>query len=99
MAVPKVLRIEPILPMSTLSTAAAGMAIGGVTCWTDGSVFTEDSLFAGFRADTFGTGADSLCSSTEGKMMELITIRVDTDNSCFLNSFSRSQECFVSDWL
>lgn len=68
--------MEPILPLSTLSTATAGVATGAVTCRADGSVATEDSLFAGFRADASGMGAASICSSTKVKKKELLAKRI-----------------------
>lgn len=54
----KLLRMEPILLRSTLSTAAAGAATGGVT---------ERSVFAGTAEDTAGWAGRSICSSTEQK--------------------------------
>lgn len=62
----KLLRMEPILFMSTLSRAAAGAAMGGAICATVGcSVATNGTLFAGIGAGTSGWRTGSVCSSTE----------------------------------
>lgn len=63
----KLLRMDPILPRSTLSTDAAGAATGGVTCATGCSVATDGSDFAGTGVDTSGWVGRSTRSSTEKK--------------------------------
>jgi len=52
----KLLRMEPILPMSTLSRAAAGAAAGVATCKTGCSVAADGLFFARIGVDTCGTG-------------------------------------------
>lgn len=62
----KLLRMEPILFMSTLSRAAAGAAMGGEMCVMMGcSVATNGALFAGIGAGTSGWRTGSVRSSTE----------------------------------
>lgn len=48
----RLLRMEPILLRSTLSTAAAESAAGGGNCSTGCSVATDGFVFAGAGADT-----------------------------------------------
>ncbi len=53
----KLLKMEPILPRSTLSTAAAGAAAGGGTCVTG---CFDGSVFAGTGVDASGWGGHSI---------------------------------------
>lgn len=48
----RLLRMQPILLRSTLSTAAAESAAGGGNCSAGCSVATDAFVFAGARADT-----------------------------------------------
>lgn len=71
----KLLRMEPILARSTLSTAAAESDTEGVNCATGCSVATGGSVFAGTGVDTSGLAGHLLCSSIGEKIMAVRPVR------------------------
>lgn len=60
----RLLRMEPILARSMLSTGAAASDEEAVKCVTGCSVTPDGSVFAGNEVDTTGIEGRSFCSST-----------------------------------